>query len=61
MLYSINEIGWLEHHFIASWQLQKIPEDSQYRENVEQWFNFITKVTTEKDNVRDWRSIACRC
>jgi hypothetical protein len=43
---------------MASWQPQKIPEDSQYRENVEQWFNFITKVTTEKDNVRDWCTIS---
>jgi len=45
---------------ITSMQLQKIPEDSQYRENVEQWFNFITKVTTEKDNVRDWCTISFR-
>ena len=30
---------------------QKIPDHSDYRKSTEQWFNFIQKVTAEKENV----------
>ena len=30
---------------------QKIPADSMYRKNVEKWYNFFTKVATEKKDV----------
>eukprot|EP01039_Chlorochromonas_danica_P007147 gene7148-7900_t len=33
-------------------RVQKIPETSQYRIDVEKWFSFIKKVTTEKDDVK---------
>lgn len=34
-------------------QQQRLPADSGYRVEVEQWYNFIKKVTTEKSDVRN--------
>lgn len=35
----------------SSYLFQKIPETNGYRQSTEQWFNFITKVCTEKEEV----------
>jgi hypothetical protein len=36
----------------SSSSLQRLPEDSGYRVEVEQWYSYIKKVTTEKTDVR---------